>query len=565
MRASSKVLSFSITQLHTVSRFLVFFSRAPLSSNGTPNPLLLDRCSSSPIFPHQAANRRPLFLVGSSPLSRFDPLEMAEANSTVEVAEKKEEVKRAWGDEPDSVPEEEEPSPSVNPSADGELKIDSLSIEDDKDKKSESLYEPEDSDIRTVTSGDSLYTSAKTFEELNLSRELLTGLYAEMRFKGPSKIQAVTLPMILTPPYKNLIAQAHNGSGKTTCFVLGMLTRVNPKLKSPQALCICPTRELAIQNQEVLLKMGKYTGITSMCAVPLDSASYVPVAKLPPVTDQVVIGTPGTIKKWMSAKKLSMRDMKILVFDEADHMLAEDGFKDDSLRIMKDIERNSAGCQVLLFSATFNDTVKEFVSRVVKDGNQLFVKKEELSLDSVKQYKVYCPDELAKIAVIKDKIFELGQKWGQTIIFVRTKQSAKLLYKALEDFGWDCTSIHGDLKQEDRDKLIREFKDGLTKVLISTDLLARGFDQAQVNLVVNYDLPVKYNSPSEPDYEVYLHRIGRAGRFGRKGGVFNLLCTDRDYMIMEKIEKHFDHEVATVNDWKSDADFEAALKQAGLL
>lgn len=172
-----------------------------------------------------------------------------------------------------------------------------------------------------------------------------------MRFKVPSKIQAVSLPMILTPPYKNLIAQAHNGSGKTTCFVLGMLSRVDPKRKVPQALCICPTRELAIQvscllfhlfiwfnkllflqgsnrikimqNQEVLLKMGKHTGISSMCAVPEDSSRYIPIMKRPPVTDQVVIGTPGTIKKWMSAKKLSTRDVKILVFDEADHMLAE--------------------------------------------------------------------------------------------------------------------------------------------------------------------------------------------------------------------------------------------------
>ena len=136
--------------------------------------------------------------------------------------------------------------------------------------------------------------------------------------------------------------------------------------------------------------------------------------------------------------------------------------------------------QILLFSATFNDTVKEFVSRVVKDGNQLFVKKEELSLDSVKQYKVYCPDELAKIQVIKDKIFELGQKWGQCIIFVRTKNSATMLYNALENYGYDCTSIHGNIEQALRDKMVREFKDGLTKVLISTDLLARGFDQAQV-------------------------------------------------------------------------------------
>ncbi|XP_068657366.1 DEAD-box ATP-dependent RNA helicase 38-like [Aristolochia californica] len=466
--------------------------------------------------------------------------------------------KRSWGDEVDDPEDEPETTGLTSNDKDPEVDIKSLSIDEEK------LKEPDDQSIETVTSGDTIYTSAKMFEDLNLSQELLRGLYTEMLFKKPSKIQAVSLPMILTPPHKHLVAQAHNGSGKTTCFVLGMLSRVDPKRKTPQALCICPTRELAIQNQQVLLKMGKYTGITSMCAVPMDSSNYVPIAKCPPVTDQVVIGTPGTIKKWMAAKKLGTRDLRILVFDEADHMLAEDGFKDDSLRIMKDIERNSSGCQVILFSATFSETVKDFVRRVVKDGNQLFVKKEELSLDVIKQYKVFCPDELAKNEVIKNKIFELGKNWGQTIIFVRTRRDADRLYKELEDFGYDCTSIHGATIQEERDRKVEEFKKGLTKVLISTDLLSRGFDQQQVGLVVNYDLPVKYES-MEPDYEVYLHRIGRAGRFGRKGAVFNLLCSDRDNLIMEKIENHFNHQVAVVPNWKSDKDFEAALDQAGLI
>lgn len=137
--------------------------------------------------------------------------------------------------------------------------------------------------------------------------------------------------------------------------------------------------------------------------------------------------------------------------------------------------------QVLLFSATFNDTVKNFVSRTVKkDHNQLFVKKEELSLDAVKQYKVHCPDELAKIHVIKDYIFELGENVGQTIIFVRTRNSARMLHQSLVDLGYEVTSIQGALDHEARDKIVKEFRDGLTQVLISTDVLARGFDQQQV-------------------------------------------------------------------------------------
>ncbi|KAG7017403.1 DEAD-box ATP-dependent RNA helicase 38 [Cucurbita argyrosperma subsp. argyrosperma] len=472
--------------------------------------------------------------------------------------------KRAWGDEED----DDVGDVGDSSSAPSEY-MESLKIQDEK-----TLEEPEDSNITAVTTGDTPYSSASTFEDLNLSPEILKGLYVEMKFQKPSKIQAISLPMILTPPYKDLIAQAHNGSGKTTCFVLGMLSRVDVNLKAPQAFCICPTRELAMQNIEVLKKMGKYTGITSECAVPADSANYVPMSKRPPITAQVVIGTPGTIKKWMSSRKLGVSCVKILVFDEADHMLSEDGFRDDSLRIMRDIEKSSPHCQVLLFSATFDETVKNFVSRVVKDYNQLFVKKEELSLEGVKQYKVICPDELAKIRIIKDRIFELGEKLGQTIIFVRTRNSASMLHKALVDYGYDVTTIQGALTTEDRDKIIKEFKDGLTKVLISTDLLSRGFDQQQVNLVINYDLPLKYessseamkfrsSSQSEPNYEVYLHRIGRAGRFGRKGAVFNLLCGDVEIMRMDKIQNHFNSEVTEVRD--SDEDIQAALRTAGLL
>ncbi|XP_014511609.1 DEAD-box ATP-dependent RNA helicase 38-like [Vigna radiata var. radiata] len=474
-------------------------------------------------------------------------------------------VTKRWADEED---EETEASSTATATEASSVNLDSLKIEDNDENPPKLLDDPDDSSIQKVTSGETPYTSAAKFEDLNLSPELLKGLYVEMKFQKPSKIQAISLPMILNPPHRDLIAQAHNGSGKTTCFVLGMLSRVDPKVQAPQALCVCPTRELANQNIEVLRKMGKYTGIASECAVPTDS-NALSIAKRAPIMAQVVIGTPGTIKKWMSFKKLGASRLKILVFDEADQMLAEDGFKDDSLRIMKEIEKVNSNCQVLLFSATFNDTVKNFVSRTVKeDHNKLFVKKEELSLDAVKQYKVYCSDELAKIEVIKDYIFEIGENVGQTIIFVRTRNSAQMLHKSLVDMGYEVTSIQGALGHDEREKIVKEFRDGLTQVLISTDLLARGFDQQQVNLVINYDLPMKhtasYTREPEPDCEVYLHRVGRAGRFGRKGAVFNLICDQKDERLMSKIENHFGTRVAEVRA-QSVEDYKGALKEAGLL
>ncbi|XP_065856125.1 DEAD-box ATP-dependent RNA helicase 38 [Euphorbia lathyris] len=484
------------------------------------------------------------------------------STATAEIKPQVTEVKRCWGDEVDDEEQVNEPASTSEDKVVPEL--DELTIDDSK-KVNKFLDEPEDSNIRAVTSGDTPYSSAATFEDLKLTPELLKGLYVEMKFQKPSKIQAISLPMILNPPYKDLIAQAHNGSGKTTCFVLGMLSRVDPNLKRTQALCICPTRELTIQNLEVLRKMGKYTGITSESAIPSenpkDRAKY-----RESIVAQIVIGTPGTIKRLMSNRALKVFDMKVLVFDEADHMLAKDGFQDDSLRIMKDIERANAQCQVLLFSATFDETVKNFVARTVKkDHNQLFVKKEELSLDSVKQYKVTCSDERAKILVVKERILEFGEKMGQAIIFVNSKRSAGMLHKSLTEMGYEVTTIHGALNTEDRDKIVKEFKDGLTQVLISTDLLARGFDQQQVNLVVNYDLPVKYENPSEPNYEVYLHRIGRAGRFGRKGAVFNFVMDYRDQMIMDKIDRYFGTKIVEVPASNSEEDFKVAMKTAGLM
>ncbi|KAM0065647.1 putative RNA helicase [Helianthus debilis subsp. tardiflorus] len=165
--------------------------------------------------------------------------------------------------------------------------------------------------------------AAVRFEDLGISPELLKGIHAQMTYEMPSDIQAVSLPKILTPPYKHLIAQSKNGTGKTACFVVGMLSRVDPNLCATQAICICPTRELAFQSMDVLLKIGKFTGITSELGLPATQASYLPVNKRAAVTAQVVIGTPGTINKWIAAKKLDTSKMKILVFDEADHMLEE--------------------------------------------------------------------------------------------------------------------------------------------------------------------------------------------------------------------------------------------------
>ncbi|XP_076910175.1 DEAD-box ATP-dependent RNA helicase 38-like [Bidens hawaiensis] len=415
---------------------------------------------------------------------------------------------------------------------------------------------------------------AMKFEDLNLSPELMKGLRVDMKFVRPTKIQSMSLPMILTPPYKNVMAQAPMVSGKTTCSVLAMLNRIDPTLPAPQALCLCPTRGHATETMEVVLKMGQFTGITSDLVLPADISSkanynHIPVSKRAPVTAQVVISSPGTTYQLIALNKLRTSNLKIIVLEEADPMMR--AYKDDAVRIMKEIVRWSPKCQVLLFSTTFSDKVKPFVSTLEKDlfvqeFHQLSVNKEELSLGSFKQYKVNLDDDISKLMIIRDKILKLGDGVWQTIIYVRASNRAQMLHEALVKCGYAVTTIKNAIAGEDLDRILKEFKDGSNRILISADFLFSGFDQSRVNLVVNYDIPVKNcEYPPEPDYQVYLNRVGRAGRYGRKGAVFNLLCDDEDRMFMEKIERQFNHNVTEVPSWTSDDDFKVALKKAGLM
>jgi len=452
-------------------------------------------------------------------------------------------------------------TPSAAPAAPGTV--------DEPEPAAALAAEPAPDAIRTVPAGDTPYSSASTFEDLALSPELLQGLYTEMKFERPSRIQATTLPMILTgPPFRSLIAQAHNGSGKTTCFVLGMLARVDPALPGPQALCVCPTRELVTQNLQVLERMAKFTRISAASTAGPEGAE---VSRSTRITDHVVIGTHGRLKAWMARRVMSVAAMRVLVFDEADEMLKTDAFASDSVRMITTVRQAVAGpggtgspLQILLFSATFNEKVKAFALRVVPDANQVFVPTSDLSLDVIKQYRVTCPSQAAKAAVLRDMVFPLCEKLGQTIIFVRTRETARALHAAMEADGHRCTSIEGGMDKGARDRVVSEFRAGTTKVLISTDVLSRGFDVTQVTLVINFDAPTERDFRT-PAYETYLHRIGRSGRFGRKGAAFNLVTGQMEAAVLDQIASYFNHPIPEVpGGAESEAGFVAVLKEAGL-
>jgi len=429
---------------------------------------------------------------------------------------------------------------------DTSLKVEKLNTASNEDGIEKKLAD----DVQTP------YKSAKTFKELGLQESLLEGIFNVMKFEKPSKIQAETLPMILEPPHRNLIAQAHNGSGKTTCFVLGMLSLVDPEVKQPQALCICPTRELAIQNLDRTEKMGTFcTGTTYALVVPGNNFSSA-------IQDQILIGTPGRMADMVRRRKINLDHIRCVVFDEADEMLAR-GFRDFSITLLKEIdkkrEKKGKECQKILFSATFSEEVREFAVSKIPKANHIFLKAMDLKIDLIKQYRVTVPSKEAKAEVIK-KIFELGDL-GQTIIFVRTKASARELHSQLAAEGHKCTSITGDMQPKERDHVIKEFIEGTTRTMIATDVLSRGFDVDNVTLVVNHDVPTERTG--NPAYETYLHRVGRTGRFGRKGAAFNLILGNTENVQLSSIGKKYGIVLDDIQ-WDSEEAILSSLENAGL-
>lgn len=455
-----------------------------------------------------------------------------------------------------STPPEAESTPATQTPEDLATELNELNVSNDVDTPDESYKSgPEAStEIHTET-GTTLYTSASRFEDLQLSDALLQGLYTEMNFERPSAIQAKTLPMILTAPFKHLVAQAQNGSGKTTCFVLSMLSRADVSVSETQAICVCPTRELVLQNMSVAKKMAKFTSLTFTSTADNTIGG--------PIKAHILFGTHGKLKGFFQRRWLSLNNVRVLVFDEADNMLELSGFADDSFRLVRDVKRASKEVQILLFSATYNDTIREFSLKLTGDNpNFVFLPKEQLSLDVIKQYRVEVPTRPEKYQVLSERIFPNCEKLGQTIIFVRSRNFARNLHERLTSEGHTCTAISGEMTHEDRDRVVQEFRDCVTRILISTDVLSRGFDVSDVTLVVNYDLPIHHET-LEPAYETYLHRIGRSGRFGRNGCAFNLVCGYQDEEIISKIEKYFDRQIPPVP-YNDEDRFIEVLKKADL-
>lgn len=385
------------------------------------------------------------------------------------------------------------------------------------------------------------FHSATTWEGIGLSESLLKGLRA-LNFQKPSKVQGKSLPLMLGNPPRNMLAQSQSGTGKTAAFVTAILSRVDfSKPEQPQALALAPTRELARQIEGVIKAIGRF--------IPeLNLAIAVPGAIAPgePVKASVIVGTPGKVRDVIQNRSLDASQLQVLVLDEADNMLDQQGLGDQCLRVKKMLPRN---IQVLLFSATFPDKVKDYARKFAPSAHSLELKRSELTVKGISQMFIDCPNDDTKYDILC-KLYGL-MTIGQSVIFVKTRDSANEIQRRMTQDGHKVSALHAGNEPSERDSLLTKFRNGESKVLITTNVLARGIDVSSVSMVINYDVPMKGRGDTEPDFETYLHRIGRTGRFGRVGVSVSFVYDKKSFDALNKIAQHFGIDLVKLDtdDW----------------
>lgn len=297
-----------------------------------------------------------------------------------------------------------------------------------------------------------------------------------MNFRKPSKIQEKALPLLMANPPVNMIGQSQSGTGKTAAFTLNILSRLDLSNNTPQALVLAPSRELARQIMGVVQTMGQFlTNLQVSAAIPD------PNKRGQRYEGQVVVGTPGTVMDMIRKRLLNPQNLKVMVLDEADNMLDQQGLGDQCKRVKMLVPKT---VQVVLFSATFADEVVGFAKQFAPNANQLTLRHEELTVEGIKQLYLDCEGEHDKYNVLL-KFYGL-MTIASSIIFVRTRETARTLAERMTAEGHKVAQLTGALEGNERDAIIDSFRNGQTKVLITTNVLARGIDVQSVTMVINY-------------------------------------------------------------------------------
>jgi len=352
------------------------------------------------------------------------------------------------------------------------------------------------------------------FEEMGLSEEIQKAV-RYMGFEEASPIQAKAIPAMISGI--DLIGQAQTGTGKTAAFGIPLLEKVDPKLKKLQAIVLCPTRELAIQVADEIRNLSRY--MHGIKVLPIyggqDIAKQIRSLKS---GTQIVIGTPGRVMDHMRRKTMKLDFVHTVVLDEADEMLNM-GFREDIEFVLSGVPEER---QTVLFSATMPKPIMEITKKFQNNAKVIKVTKKELTVPNIEQY--YYDVKPKKKEEVLSRLLDIYSP-RLSVVFCNTKKQVDLLVNALLGRGYFAAGLHGDMKQEQRDRVMQGFRTGKTEILVATDVAARGIDVDEVEAVFNYDLP--------QDDEYYVHRIGRTGRAGREGRAFSFVSGKEVYKLKE--------------------------------
>ena len=362
-----------------------------------------------------------------------------------------------------------------------------------------------------------------TFDAMGIREDLLRGMYS-YGFEKPSAIQQRAIMPICSG--RDVIAQAQSGTGKTSMISLALCQMLDTSSREVQALVLSPTRELATQTEKTALALGNFMSVQVHACI--GGRSVGEDAKVLDRGVHIVSGTPGRVFDMIKRRNLRTRNIKTLVLDEADEMLNK-GFKEQIYDVYRYLPPET---QVVLVSATLPVEVLEMTSKFMTDPIRILVKRDELTLEGIKQFFVAVEKEEWKFDTLCDLYDTLTIT--QAVIFCNTKKKVDWLTEKMRANNFTVSAMHGDMPQKERDAIMGEFRGGTTRVLITTDVWARGIDVQQVSLVINYDLP--------NNRENYIHRIGRSGRYGRKGVAINFVKSD-DVAVLRDIEQYYSTQI----------------------
>ena len=357
-------------------------------------------------------------------------------------------------------------------------------------------------------------------EKVSLNVKLLRGIYM-YGFEMPSEIQKKSIiPMTRG---NDIIAQAQSGTGKTGSFVVSSLQLIDHSIEKTQILLLSPTRELAEQNFKIATAMSKVLK-TKMQLLIGGTSTETDKEKLQNDVPHMVVGTPGRVQDMLSRNALVSSNIRCVVLDEADEMLSS-GFKDQMYNILQFMPSE---VQIALFSATLPVDVLQLTNKFMRNPYRILVESKELSVEAIKQYYVSVEDDMQKYHTLKDIFKRISM--AQSIIYCNSVKRVQDLTEAMNQDGFPVAAIHSSMTDDERRDCIQKFRGGKYRVLISSNLTARGIDVQQVSVVINFDITKCKHT--------YLHRIGRSGRWGRKGLAINFI-TRRDIKHMKEIETHY--------------------------